>query len=264
MKAARLVVLGVAIAAGGFAAYLASRGDAPPAPAAVTQLDTVEVLIAANDLSIGQTLNPPDMQWQAWPAGAANASFIRKADHANAVEQFVGSIVRIPIAAGEPIRENKLIKAKGSGYMAAILPSGMRAISTEISAESGAGGFILPNDRVDVILTRKDREAEKVSGIESVISETILTDIRVLAIDQTVEEKNGQRVVVGKTATMELTPHQAETLAVSRQRGTMSLALRSLADADPARRPVESGDDDAKGGRTNMVRFGITTTTTTK
>ncbi len=97
--------------------------------------------------------------------------------------------------------------------MAAMLPTGMRAISTEISPETGAGGFILPNDHVDVILSRRDREAEKAAGIEIHTSETILSNVRVLAIDQTVEEKNGQRVVVGKTATLELTPRQAETLA---------------------------------------------------
>ena len=114
--------------------------------------------------------------------------------------------------------------------MAAILPAGMRAISTEISPETGAGGFILPNDHVDVILSRRDKEAEKAAGVEVHTSETILTNVRVLAIDQTVEEKNGQRVVVGKTATLELTPQQAETLARAQQMGTLSLALRSLAD----------------------------------
>ncbi len=97
--------------------------------------------------------------------------------------------------------------------MAAVLPAGMRAISTEISPETGAGGFILPNDHVDVILSRRDKEAEKAAGVEVHTSETILTNVRVLAIDQTVEEKNGQRVVVGKTATLELSPRQAETLA---------------------------------------------------
>src|SRR5262249_56191046 len=113
--------------------------------------------------------------------------------------QLVGSIARVPIAAGEPIRESKLIKATGSGYMAAILPSGMRAISVEISPETGAGGFILPNDHVDVILSRRDRAAEKATGVEVHTSEIILSNIRVLAIDQAVEEKNGQRVVDGKT-----------------------------------------------------------------
>src|SRR5690242_21749532 len=99
-------------------------------------------------------------------------------------------IVRAPFVAGEPIREVKLVNAKGAGFMAAILPSGMRAVSTQITPETGAGGFILPNDRVDVILTKRDREPGKSSGDENLVSETVLSDIRVLAIDQTIEEKN--------------------------------------------------------------------------
>src|SRR5204863_2104937 len=169
---------------------------------------------------------------QTWPAATASNNFIRRSERPEATNEVAGSIARAPFIAGEPIREPKLVKANGSGFMAALLPSGMRAISTEISPETGAGGFILPNDRVDVILTRRDKEAEKSTGIEHHISETILSNVRVLAVDQTVEEKNGQKVVVGKTATMELAPRQTEVLAVSRQLGTLSLALRSLVDAN--------------------------------
>ena len=130
------------------------------------------------------------------------------------------------------MRESKLIKANGSGYMAAVLDKGMRAISTEISPETGAGGFILPNDRVDVILSRRDREArEGRRHRDRTPARRSSSNIRVLAIDQTLGEKDGQKVVIGKTATLELTPRQAETLALSRQLGTLSLALRSLADA---------------------------------
>ena len=153
------------------------------------------------------------------------------------------------------MRENKLIRGKGSGYMAAILPTGMRAYSTEISAETGAGGFILPNDRVDVLLSRRDREAEKATGIETHVSETLLTDVRVLAIDQLVQEKDGQRVVVGKTATLELSPRQAEILAASRQTGVLSLALRSIVDANGPKQPV--ADDNRGRNRLNTIRFGI-------
>ena len=149
--------------------------------------------------------------------------------------------------------------------MAAILPSGMRAVSTEISPETGAGGFILPNDRVDVILSRRDKEAERFTGVETMVAETLLSDVRVLAIDQTVEEKNGQRVVVGKTATLELTSRQTESLAMGRLMGTLSLALRSLVDFDPAKRPADRGGRDSNTiNRVNMVRFGITTTTIPK
>src|SRR5690606_153971 len=115
------------------------------------------------------------------------SAYIIKNDRPDAIDELAGSIARGPFTAGEPIRESKLIKANGSGYMAAILPSGMRAISTEISPETGAGGFILPNDRVDVILSRRERGDSR--GTEGSTSETILTNIRVLAIDQTVEDK---------------------------------------------------------------------------
>ncbi len=181
---------------------------------------------------MGQTVSPGDVQWQDWPASAATGNFIRKSDRPDAIEKLSGSIARAPFVNGEPIREAKLVNAKGSGFMAAILPSGMRAISTQISPETGAGGFILPNDHVDVILTRRDRTPTRTAGGgDTHSSETILTNVRVLAIDQNVQEKNGQKVVVGKTATLELTPSQTETLALSQQLGTLSLALRSITDA---------------------------------
>jgi pilus assembly protein CpaB len=257
MKAARIIVLTVAVAAGGVAAMLAGRSEGPSVVKTETpKFDTVEILVAKSDIARGQTLSSADLFWQAWPATSASGNFIRKADQPNALEKLSGLIVRAPFVAGEPIREVKLVDAKGAGFMAAILPAGMRAISTQISPETGAGGFILPNDRVDVILTmRGGRDADKGGGGAS---ETILRNVRILAIDQTVEEKNGQKVVVGKTATLELSPGQAEALALSQQLGTLSLALRSIADGS-----TDDLQDDANSRRNvNVVRFGISTTTT--
>ena len=268
MKAARLVVLVVAVAAGGLAALLAGRGGdvaPPPEVKPSAQIDTVEVLVAKNDINLGQSVSQQDMQWQIWPVAAASPAFVRRSDKPDAIEQIAGSIARAPFVTGEPIREAKLIKSNGSGYMAAVLDKGMRAVSTEISPETGAGGFILPNDRVDVILSRRDREAEKSGGTETQVSETILSNIRILAIDQTLGEKDGQKVVIGKTATLELTPRQAETLALSRQLGTLSLALRSLADAGDTALPQT--EEERNAGRKvgiNTVRFGISTVTTPK
>src|SRR5215211_2003584 len=259
MKPARIIVLIIAVVAGGVAALLAGRSDPPPAPAPpVEKIPTVDVLVARTDINMGQIVTAQELQWQVWPQAAASASFIRKGDKPGAINDLSVSIARTPFVTGEPIREAKLIKANGSGFLAAMLPAGKRAISTEISPETGAGGFILPNDHVDVILTRRDREAEKRAGVNSHMSETILTNVRILAIDQTIEEKGGQRVVVGKTATLELTPRQAETLAVSRQLGTLSLALRSLADAN--RTTVDNEEDGRRGrGEINTVRFGVST-----
>jgi pilus assembly protein CpaB len=251
MKAARVVVLTVAVAAGGVAALLAGRSEKAPTVEA-PKFDTVDILVAKSDIPRGQSISPADVFWQAWPATTAAGNFIRKTTQPKALDSLSGMIVRAPFVAGEPIREAKLVNAKGSGFMAAILPPGMRAVSTQISPETGAGGFILPNDRVDVILTPRGN-ADKHSN-----SETILRNIRVLAIDQTVEEKNGQKVVVGKTATLELLPSQAETLALSQQIGTLSLALRSIADGSN-----DSQSDDAGSRRNiNVVRFGVSTTTT--
>lgn len=263
MNTARLIVLGVAVAAGGLAALVAgslNQTEAPP-PAPVAKVETTGVLVAKSDIGIGHAVSAADFEWQPWPKSIVNSAFIRQSDRPDAIKELAGSIARAPIAAGEPVRENKLIKADGSGYMAAILPAGMRAVSTEISPETGAGGFILPNDRVDVILTRRDRDTEHVTGVESHLSETILSDVRVLAIDQTVEDKDGQKVVVGRTATLELTSRQAETLALARKMGTLSLALRSLADANKGARS-EAADNTAN--HVNMVRFGVTSTTLAK
>src|SRR6202044_232445 len=255
MKAARLVVLGVALAAGGIAAFLASsHHHAPPAPAPPPPppLATVEILTAKNHLGRDRVIGEGAVGWQLWPQAAATQTFVKKTERPDAIRQFVGAIVRIPTAAGEPIRDPAVVFAKGSGFLAAVLTKGMRAVSMEVSAENGAGGFILPDDHVDVILTRRDKAAEKLVGVEKIISEAILRNVRVLAIDQAVEEKAGQKVVVGKTATLELNPDQAETLSMSRQLGTLSLALRSLVDSQSS--TVEGGDDYDKRGPMNTVR----------
>jgi pilus assembly protein CpaB len=264
MKAARVVVLTVAVAAGGIAALLAGRSEKPQVKqAAAPKIETVDILVAKGDIPTGKEISPQDVQWQAWPATTATGNFIRKNNRPDAIEKMSGLIVRVPFVTGEPIREAKLVNAKGSGYMAAILPTGMRAISTQISPETGAGGFILPNDHVDVILTQRDRAAEKATGGEVQTSETILSNVRVLAIDQTIQEKNGQKVVVGKTATLELSPHQVETLTLAQHLGSLSLALRSITDTQ---RDEPKTNENLQGGRrsggVNVIRFGVNTPTT--
>ena len=216
MNTARIIVLTIAAGAGLTALYLASGSDNTPPPAQpVAQLQTVDVLVAKTDIGLGQSLKPEDLQWQTWPASTASNTFIRKGERPDATKEVTGSIARAPFIVGEPIREAKLVKADGSGFMAAILPTGMRAISTEISPETGAGGFILPNDRVDVLLSKREKNPDR-GGPDLVVSEIILSNVRVLAIDQAPKEKDGQNAVVGKTVTLELKPEQAETLARAR------------------------------------------------
>lgn len=265
MRPARLIVLVVALAAGGVAAMLVNgsrKHEAPKAPPP-PPLATVDVLVAKSNLDTGQVVGASDIGWQIWPAASAGSNFIRKPDRPDAIKDFVGAIVRTPMMAGEPIRDSKVVAGNGGGFMAAILPHGMRAISLDVSPEIGAGGFILPNDHVDVLLTRRDKAAEKVTGIERYVTDTILRNVRVLAVDQHVGEKDGQKVVIGKTATIELDPRQAETLALSRQLGTISLTLRSLLDSQS---PTPEGGDDNDGSRRgiNTVRYGVSTQATAR
>src|SRR6201996_6258434 len=243
MYTARIIVLIIALGAGGIAAYLVSGSTpdnkphlAEPAP----QLQTVDVLVAKSDIGLGQSVKPEDVQWQAGPASTASSTFIRRNERPDATTQIIGSIARSPFIIGEPMREQKLGRANGSGFMAAILPTGMRAVSTEISPETGAGGFILPNDRVDVILSRHQKNPDHANSAEIITSEIILSNVRVLAIDQAPKEKEGQNDVIGRNVTLALKPEQAETLARAHQSGTLSLALRSIADINI----VESNADD--------------------
>lgn len=261
MNTARIVVLVIALGAGGVAAYLASGFDNKPAPVlpVAEKLPTVEVLVAKNDIQLGQAVKPEDLQWQTWPAATASNAFIRRDNRPEAQTQIAGSIARVPLMQGEPIREQKLVKAEGSGFMAAILPSGMRAVSTEISAETGAGGFILPNDRVDIVLTRRLKNPDTngpTGGNDLILSEVILTNIRVLAIDQAPKEKDGQNAVVGKTVTLELKPDQVAALSAARQGGTLTLALRSIVDANAI--DLKLDDQTAKrSGGVNVIRYGV-------
>jgi pilus assembly protein CpaB len=261
MNTARIVVLAIAIGAGGIAAYLASGSGDKSAPAQpVAQLPTVDVLIAKGDINLGQTVKADDMQWQTWPTASASNSFIKRTDRADAPNQLAGSIAREPFMAGEPIREQKLVKSD-SGFMAAILPSGMRAVSTEIAPETGAGGFILPNDRVDVLLTAHIKNTDSHGTQQDIVhTDIIIRNVRVLAIDQAPKEKDGQNSVVGKTVTLELKPEQTTALAAARQAGMLSLALRSIADANA----VETIDASQKFTQSvSIVRFGIPSDTNT-
>src|SRR5580658_10213423 len=177
MKAARLVVLGVALATEGEAALLAGGHHEAPPPAAAPPpppLATVDILVAKNDLSRGEVIGEADVDWQTWPAASANASFIKRTDRPDAVHQFVGAIARESVASGEPIRDPAVVFAKGSGFLAATLPKGMRAVSMEVSAETAAGGFILPDDHVDVVLTRHDKAQTAGGGADKIVSESIL------------------------------------------------------------------------------------------
>ncbi len=259
MKRARIIVLAIAFAAAGATALMAKRMMSAPQPVRIVEstVGTVEVLVASNDIRLGDSVRSSDLTWHPWPKNAATKGYITKVKNPRALSKLSGAIARAPFLKGEPIKEQKLIKASEGGVMAAILPSGMRAISTPIREETSAGGFILPNDRVDVIVSRRVRTARR----EEHVSETVLRNVRVLAIGQTIDQKSSKKVANGKTATLELTLRQAETLALAQSMGEISLALRSLADTNPAGangpQQADGALRDERGGSIKLLKYSV-------
>ena len=253
MKLFRVLVLVVALVAGGVAAYLAMNmapaGNAPTVVELAPQIQSQDVLVAAADIRQGQTLSAENLRWQRWPDEAINPGYLQKQTRPDAIETLAGSVVRSQFVAGEPIREVKLARAE-SGFLSAILPRGKRAVAVRVSAQNTAGGFILPNDRVDVVQTVTQQAAPD-APVENV-SRTILTNIKVLAIDQTVDETNGEAVVVGKTATLELDPAQVEQITAAEAGGALSLSLRSVTDTDE----VAGSVTDRQSGTVRIFRSG--------
>lgn len=232
MAASRLIILGVAVAAAGGAGYVAKNMMAAPPPEVIVEqaapaIDLTEVLVLEGDVPMGGVVGE-QLGWQSWPSDGVNENFITRDSDPEALEKYSGSIARVAMYSGEPLRKSKLI-GEGQSFMSSILPTGYRAVATQIAADTSAGGFILPNDYVDVIMTRRSDTAGTTGGF---VTETILKNIRVLAIDQAIQEdEEGRRVKVGETATLELTPQQAEIITVAQQMADrLTLSLRSLVD----------------------------------
>ena len=267
MNTSRLIILGVAVVAAIGAGYVAKNMLTPPPPEVIVErasdepaIKLSEVLILDADVGMGSVVGDA-LAWQAWPSDAVNETFITRESDPNALEELTGALARVPLYAGEPLRRSKLI-GEGQSFMSSILPSGKRAVATQIAADTSAGGFILPNDYVDVIMTRRSTTTGGDAG-EGFITETILKNIRVLAIDQAIQEdEEGRRVRVGDTATLELTPEQAEIITVAQQMADrLTLALRPVADAQD---PVESAgayliSGDGRRGTIRMIRSGEVT-----
>ena len=271
MNPARIIVICVAaVAAIGLALAVRAMGSPSNAPTAVATAAAVparpmaKVLVAAKDLQPGQRLTESDMAWKEWPADEVNPAFITdgsvplpsavaeeppaaRPDGAvasvtrvaanlaagNSKSDYAGSVVREPILAGEPIVSRKIVRAGDSGYMAAYLVPGMRAMAIRVTVETAAGGFILPGDRVDVLLTREttlSNMGAQESDRSKFASSTVMQNIKVLAIDQSTRADDDEQAVVGATATLEVGPRDAEALALAKSEGELSLVLRSYAD----------------------------------
>jgi pilus assembly protein CpaB len=245
MNLGRVIVLVIAAIAALGAAFMARNMTRQPAqtsaseapdPKINTKID--QVLVARKDIAMGRRVTPEDLSWQEWPSEAVNKAFITQKDNATALQNYAGAIARTDIAEGEPISARKLVNPGDAGFMAAVLTPGMRAVSVEISVETGAGGFILPNDRVDVLLTQKEGQESEGGRSAGYSARTILENVRVLAIDQSFKQVEEEEVVIGSTATLALNRSDSELLALAEASGNLSLALRSVADALPNGRHI--------------------------
>lgn len=263
MAASRLIILGVAVAAAGGAGYVAKFMNRSPQTivqeVARPEVATTEVLVLTSDVAMGTSL-ADKVSWQNWPNDTLNENFITQAAEPDAVDKMRESVARVPLYDGEPVRKSKLVGG-GVSFLSAVLPAGHRAVATSISADTSAGGFILPNDYVDVIMVRKPDNANP--GAPAFETETILKNIRVLAIDQTIQEdEDGKQVKVGQTATLELTPQQAEIITVAQQMADrLTLSLRAIADANE--KPTGQADylvaGRGRGGSIRLIKSGQVT-----
>jgi len=290
MGSVRIIVLIVAaVAAIGLALVvrkMASTRHAPP-PVAAAQAPSapqVHVLTAAHDLAVGTRIAQGDLSWSPWPAERLNPAYITDgsapaaaptstaaklgekaagaakivfAGGGSAMQSVVGAIVREPILSGEPIVARKIVRGGQGGFMAVSLQPGMRAMSIPVNVETGAGGFILPGDRVDVLLTRKvDQSNGSGQNGQSVLAETVLQNLRVLAIDQQLAPAKDAKTIVGTTATLEVPARDAELLVKAKAAGDLALALRSYADmGGPSGRPAGEGSG-AGAQAVNIIRAG--------
>lgn len=188
-----------------------------------------KILVATHGLPAGQFLQPNDMEWQDWPENAVNSSYI-VSGAARSVDDLVGSVVRAAISGGEPITDDRLIKKGDRGFLSAIMAPGTRAVTVQLQQNAGLGGLVLPGDHVDVVLTAVVPSTGQ-NEPEHRASETVLEDIRVVAIDQKMSDMSNE-TVMARSATLEVMPKQAEILALVTDMGKISLTLRSIASGD--------------------------------
>jgi len=265
MRASRIILLLVALLAGGLAAYFfVATTNTPPqqvvveGPTQVVPEKKARILVAKTQIGVGQRLTETAIEWQDWPELAVRPEYITESALPDALTQMNGSIARFEFFPGEPIMQAKLVKSD-QGYLSAVLPKGMRAIPVQVSAASASGGYIVPNDRVDVVLSH--------DGTNGSISETILENVKVLALGSRLGEAGTTGTPAGSDATedpktqvfsdtiavLELDPVQGETVINSTRLGTLSLVLRSIADY------AQAADSDRKNSinrSIRVVRFG--------
>ncbi|MEM7774766.1 MAG: Flp pilus assembly protein CpaB [Pseudomonadota bacterium] len=235
----RAQILGLSIAGGaGLLAFIGMQMLIEPPQQRIVEassVNTTKVLVARTDIGLGALTTNASFRWQEWPRDAVDQSFITYDRNPNGQSALVGAVARSPVVKGEPVTSRKLIKAGKGGILAAILPAGKRAVSTRITEQSAVGKMILPNDHVDVILSKRGRSP---SGRQTNESITLFRNIRVLAIGQQIDLNENRKDAQGNVATLELTPEQAEALVLANTTGEISLTLRSIVDT------VKTKDDE--------------------
>ena len=205
---------------------MAERFKPKPAP-------TSEVLVSVGPIDIGAVLSAGDLRWASWPDDGINDHYLTRKGRPDAIDRLAGSAARQSLFPGEPITEDKLVLKQDGGFLAAVLPDNSRAITLKVDEASGMAGLLLPGDHVDIILTHevstRDDEGQGGGGLNKrVVGETIVTDLRVLAVDQEIKHDDKAQAKVAKTVTLAVNTSQAESIAVGRMMGTLTLALRSV------------------------------------
>ena len=257
MKRPQLIGLAIASTAG-IAAFMmvSSLTNRPPEPAETVEVKvkTSRILVASADIPLGRVTSSGDYRWQDWPEENLTADFVTEAKNPNAASEFGGMVARLPLMAGEPVSNKKLVKAGQGGVLAVLVGHGMRAISTKIQEDTAVANLVLPNDRVDVIVTKRGVNRFGKEQFESAI---LFGNVRVLAIGQQIESPDGKTAVVqGTTATLELTPGQAEQLALANMAGEISLALRPLVDMSADAKPEDKSRAQESSGSVQLFRYG--------
>jgi pilus assembly protein CpaB len=240
MRARTLILITVAlILAGGTTmmarVWLASQRSSPAeaSPLAVAT-PSKSVLIARVPIQRGQLLRPEDMAWEQWPEGGVDKSYIMLGT--KTPDAYAGWVARLPITPGEPLTEAKIVAPGNRGFLAAALRPGMRAVSVPVTKTSGISGFVFPGDQVDLLITYSVQEVPRPGApptggsLDHKVSETVLRDVRVIAIDQKTDTKAGE-IVLAQTATLEVTPKESEIIALASEMGKLTLSLRSLTPA---------------------------------
>ena len=228
-----VVLIGIALVVAGITAMLARSLVSAPAPQLASDQPVVvqvvdskmKVLIAAGNMPVGHFIKAEDLAWQSWPDETVHDSYIQQGAGTK-IENFIGAVATTSMASGEPILNNRLIKPGNRGFMAAVLPPGMRAISVRITATSGNAGFVFPGDKVDILLTH-EIAINSANRDTARVSETVLKNIRVLAINQRTDNPT-HTPSIGKTATLEVSAKDAEKISLIKSMGELTLVLRSI------------------------------------